>query len=152
MPITDFKQVEFVPVHKMKLEKPSIIIAGQVADMDGESVKNFAPFKFHIDDETDISDVQFVLINHLGISKDDIGYFTAGLSMKQREPTEKLSDIFGDKVKEGDQYRFVRKEIMQCTVWPAGYDEKREERFSKMFDGPKGYKSKSSADEGEKLN
>ena len=49
--ITDYSQVEFVPVHQMKLERPSIIVAGQVAGP-GDEVVQFAPFKFHIDEET----------------------------------------------------------------------------------------------------
>lgn len=133
--ITDFSTVEFCEVFDMHLERPSAIISGASAQ------GNFEPFKFFIDENTDIDDVVFVARNHLGIAKDDIGFLTAGFSVKHRSGDDKISDIYGPKQKEGQAHRFARKEMMQVTIWPAGWDEFQKARYANMFEGPKGFDS-----------
>lgn len=136
--ITEFSDVQFVDVLEMKLEQPSVIVAGQYANPGGDNVQ-FEPFKFFIDEETDIDDVLFVLSERLGCSRESVGFVTAGCSSVRREGDEKLCEIFGssETAVENDAYRFERREMMQCSIWPANYDEKQANRFAKMFDAPK---------------
>mmetsp|Transcript_11926 Transcript_11926/g.14421 ORF Transcript_11926/g.14421 Transcript_11926/m.14421 type:complete len:160 (+) Transcript_11926:94-573(+) len=146
--ISDFSTVEFPPVLAMKLERPSMIVSGQIATMSKGKFQQIPQFKFYIDENTDIDDVMFVLCNKIGCSINDVGFITAGLSMKHRDGAEKLSDIFGPKAREGDANRFMRREIMQCSIWPAGYEERQAARFAKMFDGPKNFKPKGLEEKG----
>eukprot|EP00613_Pedinella_sp_CCMP2098_P002349 CAMPEP_0171619678 /NCGR_PEP_ID=MMETSP0990-20121206/15521_1 /TAXON_ID=483369 /ORGANISM="non described non described, Strain CCMP2098" /LENGTH=208 /DNA_ID=CAMNT_0012184791 /DNA_START=103 /DNA_END=729 /DNA_ORIENTATION=- len=133
--ITDFSKVEFVPVYDMHLERPSIIVSGTTAS------GPFKQFKFYIDENTDIADVIFVLRNHIDCTKDEIEFCTAGFGEKKRGDDEKISDIYGAKQREGQAHRFMRREMMQVSIWPRGYTEREEARFAKMFDGPKIYGS-----------
>jgi hypothetical protein len=75
----------------------------------------FPQFKFYIDENTDIDDVLFVLKNHIGCSKDDIGYVTAGMALQKREGNVKISEVFGPKVKENDAYRFKKRQMVRSS-------------------------------------
>jgi len=41
--------------------------------------------------------------------------------------------------KENDAYRFKRRQMMQVTIWPKGYEEAKAARFAAMKQGPKPY-------------
>ena len=47
--------------------------------------------------------------------------------------------------KEGQAHRFIRREMMQVTIWPKGYDEMQAARFAKMRTGPTIRESKTSS-------
>jgi len=126
----DFNKIKFVPVFEMDLKRPSIIVAGITLK------SKIAPFKFLVKESTTIGDVERVLCDKTGCCPSDIGFFTAGWTDKHREPHEKLSDIFGPDAKEGIAYRFARKEMMQVSVWPTGYEERKAARIAKMKNGP----------------
>jgi len=125
-----FTKIKFVPTYEMDLDSPSIIIAGLTLQ------GSFKPFKFLVNENTTIGIVERVLCDKIGCCPSDIGFFTAGWTDKHRQPDEKLSDIFGPDAKEGIAYRFARKEMMQVSVWPTGYEERKAARIAQMQKGP----------------
>jgi len=66
-------------------------------------------------------------------------FITAGFQSKHREGHEKISDIYGPKQREGQAYRFKKREMMGVAVWPKGYEEAQKARQAKCFNGPKPY-------------
>ena len=66
-------------------------------------------------------------------------FVTAGFQSKHREGHEKISDIYGPKQREGQAYRFKRREMMGVAIWPKGYEEAQKARQAKCFTGPKPY-------------
>ena len=66
-------------------------------------------------------------------------FVTAGFQSKHREGHEKISDIYGPKQREGQAYRFKKREMMGIAIWPKGYEEAQKERLAKCYTSPKPY-------------
>jgi hypothetical protein len=64
---------------------------------------------------------------------------TAGFQSKHREGEEKISDIYGPKQREGQAYRFKKREMMGVAIWPKGYEEAQQARLAKCYTSPKPY-------------
>ena len=47
--------------------------------------------------------------------------------------------------KEGQAHRFKRREMMQVTIWPKGYDEMQAARLATMRTGPRIREAKTSS-------
>ena len=66
-------------------------------------------------------------------------FVTAGFQSKHREGQEKISDIYGPKQREGQAYRFKKREMMGVAIWPKGYEEAQKARLAKCYTSPKPY-------------